>query len=146
IGESVRKRMPSQIQNELETPVSGTGDFLVLSAMPAQGFPDSGGIQRGGRLHGRAYPAMVYGRRSGQTTKYNVPLHGIALDNILVLDEKVLEAVPAEEIVNSTGRIIDLSSASAPASSSSQSVLARMSGKLYRFTSAEHLRQSEAML
>jgi hypothetical protein len=146
ISQSVRSRLPSQIQNELETPVSGTGDFLVVCAMPAQGASDGGGIQREVRLNGKTYRAVVYGRRSGQTTKYNIPLHGIALDNILVLDENVLEAVPAEEVANSTESIVDLSSASRPVSPSGQSVLARMSGKLYRFASAEHLRQSEAML
>src|SRR5436190_7282100 len=44
MNRNTRKALPPQIQNELETQVSGTGDLLVVCAMPAQGVREGGGI------------------------------------------------------------------------------------------------------
>ena len=97
IGKTVRNRLPLQIQNEMETEVSGTGDLLVLCAVPALGAREGGGIQRLVRLNGKTYRAVGYERRMSQTTKYNVPLHGIALDGVLALDELLLPDVATDE-------------------------------------------------
>ena len=146
IGQSVRSRLPSQIQNELEMPVSGTGDLLVLCDMPALGGRDSGGIQRLVRLNGKIHRAVVYGRRTNQTTKYNIPLHGIVVDGVLALDEHVLGDVTADEAASAAGSMVDLSANAGQVGDSGQAVFASMGGTLYRFASAAHLRQSEELL
>jgi len=130
IGQNTWSKLPSQIQDELETYVSGNGDLLILCAMPALGSRDGGGIQRVVRLNGRTYRGIVYGRRTNQTSKYNLPLHGIALDDSLLLDENVLEAVTPEEVANSTETIIDLRSTSGLPSARGEGVIARMAGAL----------------
>jgi M6 family metalloprotease-like protein len=146
IAQSVRSRLPSQIQNELETPVSGTGDLMVLCDMPALGCRDSGGIRRVVRLNGKTHRAVVYGRRANQTTKYNIPLHGIVVDGVLALDEHVLGDVTADEAAGATGSIVDVTAGAGQAADSGQAVFASMGGTLYRFASAAHLRQSEELL
>ena len=145
IGRKLRNALPVQIQNELETQVSGMGDLLVLCEVPAQGVRE-GGIQRFVRLNGVTYRAAVYGRRASQATKYNIPLQGIALDGALALDENVLTAAPGDESSNPSEPILDLNAAANSLAGTSSPVLARMGGTLYRFASAEHLRQSEALL
>jgi sugar lactone lactonase YvrE len=145
IGGGARNALPFQIQNELETQVSGTGDLLVVCEVPAQGVRE-GGIQRFVRLNGVTYRAAVYGRRASQTTKYNIPLHGIALDGALALDENVLTAALGDESSNPAEPILDLSAAAGSLAGTGSPVFARMGGTLYRFASAEHLRQSEALL
>ena len=146
IGQSAQSKLPVQVQTELETEVSGTGDLLVLCAMPALGSRDGGGIQRTVHLNGKSYRAAVYGWRASQTSKYNIPLHGIVVDDVLALDEHVLAGVTPEEAANSTDTIVDLRPSSGLPSAGGESVIARMGGKLYRFASAEHLRQSEVLL
>src|SRR5258706_9591222 len=79
---SVRRQIPHDVAAELETAVSGLGDFSVLCADPAPGGPAVEGIQRFVHLDGRTYRAFVYGRRSGETTKNGIPVRGIAIDDL----------------------------------------------------------------
>jgi hypothetical protein len=146
IGHNRRATLPPQIQGELETQVSGTGDLLLVCAMPAQGTRGAGGVQRFVRLNGETYRTVVYGRRATQTTKFNIPLHGITLDDVFVLDENVLAEVSPEESSDPAEPIVNLSASVGPVANPGAAVLARMGGTLYRFGSAEHLRQSEALL
>src|SRR5262249_28588982 len=90
IAGSTRKLLPAEIANELEVPVSGVGDFFVLCAIPPQGARTVEPIQRFVVLNGRTYSAFVYGRRVGEITKYSIPLHGVAVGDVLALDESVL--------------------------------------------------------
>ena len=143
---SVRNLLPDQILAELESPVSGTGDLLVLCAMSAQGSHETEPLQRRVRLDGRMYRAVVYGRRLSQTTKFGIPLHGTVLNGVLVLHEKVLFDIEREEAFSPTNSVMDLTAAAGPLAGSGPAVLARMSGKVYRFASPEHLRHSEALL
>jgi sugar lactone lactonase YvrE len=145
IQADLRKSLPSKIQDEVEEPVYGTGDLLVICVMPSAGAQGTGGIQRLVRLNGLTYRAVVYGRRLGQTTKYQIPVHGVALDGVLVLNEEVLAELPREEISKGI-ESIDLSAAAGPLASPGSPVLARLGERVYRFASAAHLKHSEALL
>jgi hypothetical protein len=145
IDSKLRSSLPAKIQAELEEPANGMGDLLVFCAMPATGGHGQGGIQRFVQLNGRTYRAAVYGRRLGQTTKHGIPLHGIALDGVLALDQNVLAELQPDEISAAT-EIKDLSMAAGPLAGSGPPVVARLGDRLYRFASAEHLKHSEALL
>ena len=143
---NLRNLLPAGIVEQLEVPLNGTGDLLVLCAMPAQGAPASEAIQRFVRINGHTYTALVFGRRLGQTTKYGIPLHGVAVDGVLALDDKVLAALETEEASSPSEPIVDLSAVAGPLAGSGPPVLARMGGRIYRFASGEHLKHSEALL
>jgi len=90
IPQTIRNLLPPQITAELEVPVSGVGDLLVVFAIPLKGAPAAGPVRRFVRLNGGIYHAFVYGRRLSQTTKYRIPLHGVVLGDEMALDDKVL--------------------------------------------------------
>lgn len=82
-----RKLLPAEIVALLEERVSGRGTMLQAVATDESAeqpprksysveFPD------------RAYDAFVYGRRLDQSIPRPVPLHGIAVDNVLAVHEQ----------------------------------------------------------
>ena len=145
VSARLRRLLPEPVLAEIEVSVSGTADLLVLCAMPALGSTEPESLKRLVRLEGHTYPAIVYGRRVGQTTKFGIPLHGILLNGIAVLDANVLTEIEPGEAA-APDSIIDLSAAAGPLAASGPPVLARMSGRIYRFASREHFRHSEALL
>ena len=94
---AVRFQLPPEVVAELETRVSGRGDFLPEVSTPAPGkapAPDRIVV----KLAGTAYEAFVYGRRRSQTGKYQIPLHGIALDSLLALHDSPLRVPEPGEL------------------------------------------------
>jgi hypothetical protein len=146
VPSNLRKNLPRELLDQMEVPVSGTGDFLVLCAISPLGAPATDTIQRIVQLNGQTYHAFVYGRRLTQTTKYQIPLHGIALAGLLALDEKVLSELGSAEAPRFAESAIDLTKAAKRAVKSNSAPLARMGDQVYRFASTEHLQQSEMLL
>lgn len=94
----VYRRMPASITTYLETPVSGYGDFKVYVVMLHQNH-NSPHVMTGSRIEREVtfgtstYRALVYGRRENITTKLNIPLQGIALDGVMVVDDEPVRRV-----------------------------------------------------
>lgn len=89
----LRAQLPAAIRAHVEVPIDARGDFEVLDACacPAgahAGHPASAEVFRAVTVDGVRYRASVYGRREAQATKHAIPLHGIALDGMLALDER----------------------------------------------------------
>ncbi|MCZ7647696.1 MAG: PKD domain-containing protein [Planctomycetota bacterium] len=82
---SIRTRLPHEIVNELEVPVCGRGSYEVLIRRSAFGEPAS--VTRSVEFEGKRYRAFVYGRRERQRSKLDIPLHGIAIGDLLALHE-----------------------------------------------------------
>jgi hypothetical protein len=58
VPDSVRRRLPAAVRAQLETPVSGTGDYLVMAVDPPPGGPPvAESFQRWVRLNGRRHRA-----------------------------------------------------------------------------------------
>lgn len=146
IPAELRTLLPEAVAGELETPVYGTGDLLVACVMPTSDAQRFEPIQRFVRLDGRTYHAYVYGRRLGETTKFRIPLHGVALDGVLALDESVLYPLTLSEAAQNTGSIIDISKTVPAVPGNGPATLARLGQTVYRFASEEQLHRSEAML
>ena len=83
-------RLAVEIRAELETPVDGRGDlFAVCSCFGA--LPEhSHTLTHEAVIDGRRYTAHVYGRRAIIGSKYALPLHGVALDSHLAVDDRPL--------------------------------------------------------
>ena len=98
VPSEVYRRLPASITTHLETPVSAYGDFRVYVVMLHQDH-HSPGMMTGSRIEREVtigttrYRALVYGRRENITTKLNIPLQGITLDGVMVVDEDPVRRV-----------------------------------------------------
>jgi len=141
----VRSQLPKEIVDELESRVSGVGEFSVLGALSATNGPAVEPIRRFVHLNGRTYRASVYGRRLGETTKIGIPLHGIVLNGVMAVDENVLRELEPGETPGPAQPVFDLRRA-ADKTNTQSAVFGEMGGRIYRFASTEQLRQVEAGL
>lgn len=93
-----RQQLPAAIAQFLEQPVSGRGTLAVVGVLPDPELEGSAaGIDRRVEIGDQAYRAFVYGRRLEQTTKQNIPLHGIAIGDALAVHENSVRVLdPAE--------------------------------------------------
>jgi uncharacterized repeat protein (TIGR01451 family) len=89
LPDAARKKLPAEILQELETPISGTGDLTVLGALRRTGGPRVEPILRRVHLNGQTFPAYVYGKRLSQTSKKSVYLQGILVDGAVALSDIV---------------------------------------------------------
>jgi len=143
---SVRQRLPAEVVNELETRVSGIGDYSVVAVLPVKGGPPIERIQRFVHLNGQTYRAYVYGRRLGETCKNGIPLHGVVLDGVMAAHEGAIRELETNETQYPTKQIIDLRSAVEKAVTVPALVLGEMGGTLYRFATLPQMQQSEVQL
>ena len=96
LPKSSRPCLPESVQAHLEECVSGRGDFQVLASLgerEGQVLP----IQRWVELGGRRFEAHVYGRRISQTSKQQIPLHGIALAGHMAVHESPIRVLASGE-------------------------------------------------
>jgi hypothetical protein len=95
---AVREQMPESIVDRLEERVSGRGRLAVLAALAEVGREaEVVPTFRRANLDGREFEAFVYGRRLGEPTRYNVPIHGLAVDNLLAVNETPLRILEGRE-------------------------------------------------
>jgi hypothetical protein len=93
---SVRQALPEAISEYLEERVDGRGRLAVLGVLTG-GDAEIQGTFRTAMVGEREFKAYVYGRRLGEPTRDNIPLNGIAVDDLLALSEHPLRILePAE--------------------------------------------------
>ncbi len=108
----LRAELPSSVRDQLETWVDDRGR-LEVSIYHRNG---AAAYDRIVQVADRTYRAFVFGRREPQATKYDLPLHGIALDDSLALDaapyrllddtEKSARGIPADAPALWVGRTL----------------------------------------
>lgn len=95
---AIRSELPAEITVQLEERVNGRGELAVLGAVPA---PDAGAdfepVFRTAFVNGQRFKAYVYGRREGEPARFEIALHGVALDGQLAVDENPLRALEPDE-------------------------------------------------
>jgi len=137
---SVRASLPPEVVAELETRISGIGDFNVVCAFPAKNGGPTTGITRNVVIDGKKYRAFVYGRRAAETTKNGIALQGIVVDDFMAVSENSLRVLEASEAIAAGKKIVDFSRGAA------NGPLAEVDGTIYRFASIQDLQQAEAQL
>jgi uncharacterized delta-60 repeat protein len=95
---SLRRRLPAAVTDLLERPVSGRGDFQVLAATPEPGRSGTTATSRFLVVDGVRFNAYVYGRRSSQITRENIPVHGIELLGSVAVAEDPVRVLEPEEV------------------------------------------------
>lgn len=133
---SVRAQLPAAVAAQMETRVSGMGNLSVLIFCPNANGDPVPPMQHWVELNGQSYQAHVFGRRAGQTTKFNIPLQGIVLDGVMALDENPLRQVEAGESATGAPDALGFGDYASPAP-----VVAEVGGELYRFASPQHLQK-----
>jgi PKD domain/Bacterial Ig domain/Carboxypeptidase regulatory-like domain len=84
----VRRQLPAGVQALLETRISGRGDLDVMGVLPLPGQErEVVPLYRTTRIQSSEYRTFVYGARASQPTGRDLPLHGVAVDDVLALSE-----------------------------------------------------------
>jgi hypothetical protein len=84
VGPDARRELPPAVRAELERWVEGKGGLEVLVRCgPNVKVADQ--LTRAVRVDGEEFQAFVYGRRVGQKTRYDLPVHAVAVDGKLAL-------------------------------------------------------------
>jgi hypothetical protein len=101
------KQLPEYIAKHSEKRISATGDFLVYvveglnrSNAKSKARFSSSRTERSVVVDETRYKASVYGRRESMTTKLNIPLQGIVIDDVMAVDEnpaRILDEVGGEQ-------------------------------------------------
>ncbi len=82
VPDHVRDVLPPSVRKELETSLSGRGDYRVR-AVCSEGCR----IERTAEIDGTSYMAFPCGRLRGKGTRLDIPLRGIALDGVMAVQE-----------------------------------------------------------
>ncbi len=103
----IREKLPPAIRGLVERPHFGRGDLYVLAGIPMPGHEVGfHPVLRSAEIDGERYSAFVYGRRLGEPTRTNLPLHGIVLENQFAIAENPIRLVPGEESADLPGSAI----------------------------------------
>ena len=143
---TIRSKLPSEIVSESETRVSGIGDIVVRVADKYPGGPDVDPLQRYAHIGVRTYRAYVYGRRLNETTKYGIPLSGIAVGHVLAIQAEPVREIEQAEKPSSGISIYDLRTSSEREMQSKPAPMAEIGGKIYQFSSREQMLKMERLL
>lgn len=80
----LRSELPAEVLEHLEEWIDAQGSLEVAIGC----FGTVTRIERAAIINGRRYEAFTFGRRAEQTTKFGVPLHGIAIDELMAVAER----------------------------------------------------------
>lgn len=97
VGPDARRELPEEVLIELERWVEGKGGLEVMVRCGPK-VKTAEQITRNVRVAGENFRAFVYGRRVGQTTKYDVPIHGVAVDGLLALHSSPVRQLEPGEV------------------------------------------------
>ncbi|MBI5800330.1 MAG: hypothetical protein HZA92_06320 [Verrucomicrobia bacterium] len=97
VGPDARRELPAAVLAELERWVEGRGGLEVLSQFGPAVKPGEQ-TTRVVRVNGEKFQAFVYGRRLGQTTKYDLPIRGVAVDGKLALHSSPVRQLEPGEV------------------------------------------------
>lgn len=101
----VRRELPQEILNLLETRVSGMGELALLGVTPKPGSTEMPAetVYRTAVVNGQEYRAHSYGRRGTLNTLAQASLNGIALDGRLAVSDSPIRVLEAGETADTRG-------------------------------------------
>jgi hypothetical protein len=93
----VRRRLPVDLQALLEEPIHAVGSFEVSIACEFGEDHSSSDLERFASFDGRRFSVFTYGRRLDVATKERLSINGIAVDDVLALEESPVRVLTTEE-------------------------------------------------
>ncbi len=130
VSYEIRRALPSEIINLLETPISEFAEYELLVYCPETG-QQGGGFDRQAIIDEMVYQVFTYGNRLEVTTKDKLSLHGIAIDEVLAVS-------------NDPVRI--LSNAEKTDRSFNSGIVASVGGNVYSVSNEEALERLREMV
>jgi hypothetical protein len=99
VAEKIRASLPFTIAQNLEKEVSFRGDFLVRveDLIDPSGELHESRTVREVRLEDAKLRAFVDGAKAAMTTKYDIPMRGVVLDDLIALAKDPVRVVAADE-------------------------------------------------
>jgi hypothetical protein len=150
VPQGVRRTLPESVTSLLEEHVSGRGSLDVFGALARPGSEkEVTPTFHTATISGRNYKAFVYGRRLGVPSRQNIPLNGIAVDNLLAVNENPLRLLEPEEAADRLPAASDAVCAVSgnPASINQTPVAADVGGETYVLCGPSHaLRLNEQLV
>ncbi|MFZ9746201.1 MAG: PKD domain-containing protein, partial [Opitutaceae bacterium] len=135
IPAGLRGGLPPAVAAELEELLDARGDWEVTVSCPAP----ADGLQRTAILPGRRLVAHTHGRRLALATKFGLPLHGIAVDELAAFapepwralddDEKAARGLAADALAVSVGGEVEVFAAPAAFAARQEALLAAEAGE-----------------
>ena len=98
VSYSLRNHLPEEILPYLEDNFSSKGNLDVIISTPMENEPAI--VRRIVTIKDKTYDGYVYGRRLQQSAKVDINLHGIAIDNVVAVDENPVRVVSPEEVTS----------------------------------------------
>ena len=96
VSEKILQQLPQSVARFLEKSVSANGDFNVYAIDSSDSLEVGESphrIEREVVIGNFRYKAVVYGRKAGMTTKIDIPLRGIVLDDLMAVDENSVKII-----------------------------------------------------
>ncbi|HEX8250349.1 MAG TPA: FG-GAP-like repeat-containing protein [Pyrinomonadaceae bacterium] len=100
VSAEVRNRLPSSVARFLEKRISASGDFNVYAIDETESLSErliNHRIEREVIVGEARYKAFVYGRKASMTTKLDIPLGGVVLDDLMAVDENSARKIERAE-------------------------------------------------
>lgn len=96
VGPDARRELPAAVRVELERWIEGKGGLeVVIKCGPD--VKQAAQVSRKVRVDGEEFTAFVYGRRFAQSTRYDLPIHGVAVaDRLALHSSPVRQLEPGE--------------------------------------------------
>ena len=94
---AVRAQLPPEIAALLEERVAGQGQLAVLGVLGARGQTVPEPVYRTATVNEKEYRAYTYGRREAQTTRQDISIIGVAVDNAIAVSESPLRVLETNE-------------------------------------------------
>jgi hypothetical protein len=98
----IQKGLPSIIARFLEKSVSANGNFNVIAIDDLDSANVRGHnhqIEREVVFDDSRYQAFVYGRKSSMTTKLNIPIRGVVLEDLIAVAENSVKKIETADFV-----------------------------------------------
>lgn len=137
----VRRALPASVADLLEERISSRGRLAVLCALAEPGKENEVvPTWRTATISGRKLDAFAYGWRLGEPTRDNVPLNGIAVDNLFAVNENPVRILEPEEAAEALAATTDpiCSITGQSASVNNQEIAADLGGQPIFFCRPEH--------
>ena len=96
----VRQELPRAVAERLEERVNEEAFFGVMGVLPMEGVETPAYRREVVTTDGGRYRAFVYGAKLGQQTTERASIVGIAVDDVVAVDERPLRVVESGEIPN----------------------------------------------
>lgn len=93
----VREKLPAEILGRIERPISGRGSFEVLVTCNFEEATHEDSTSRFATIDGIRYEVHAYGRRLDVTTKREMLMHGIAVDEAFAMHDEPLRVLSPGE-------------------------------------------------